>query len=229
MFESFKENYRFAKNNVNKTRFVFNYIVLPSAGLFGLVDFLLAVLFLGLKGTGFFVTGIVLICLLVAVAIALPCCLPYVQKKDIEANVAKLKEFFDTPLLKNPETEYVLPRGNEPGVVDMSFEEKGFKIDNLEYSYDAFDCALYTSNYMYSVNLIIVFKRTDIGNAEDGENKGVVEFSLPLDINLMTLMEKHNLKIVNPDVLTFIRENIETAVKQVLKYGKIQNGFYDVK
>lgn len=229
MIESFKENFNYAKKNVNKARFVFNYIVLPSAGLFAIVDFLLAVLFLGLEGQGYFVVGIILVCLLVAVAIALPCVIPYVRKKDIEAGIKKLKEFFDTKLLEKPEREYVLPRGNELGVVDLIFEDNGFKIDNLEYSYDAFDCALYTSNYMYTVNLIIVFKRSEIGNKEDGENKGVVEFSLPLDINLMTLMEKHGLKIVNPDVLTFIRENVDIAVKQILKYGKIQGNFYDVK
>ena len=229
MFENYKENLRFAKANVSKARFVYNYIVLPSMGAFAVLGFLLAVLFLGLKGLGFFIAGIILIGLLVAGAITVVCLIPYVAKKDVEHNLAKMKKFFETDLLKNPELEYVLPRGDELGVVDMTFTEKGFVIDKLEYSYDAFECALYTSNYMYSVSLIVVFKRTDVGNQEDGENKGVVEFSLPLDLNLMTIMEKYGLKIVNPDVLSFIRENTETAVKQILKYGKIQSNFYEVK
>ena len=227
MFENIKENYRFAKQHVSKARFVYNYIILPSFGGFALVGFLLAVLCLGIKTTSGFVVGIILIGILVSSAITVLCLIPYVTKKDVEYNLKKINDFFESELLKKPEFEYVLPRGNEPGVVDMAFTDKGFVIDKLEYSYDAFECALYTSNYMYSVSLVVVFKRTDVGNEEDGENKGVVEFSLPLDINLLTLMEKHQIKLVNPDVLTFIKENTEVAVKQILKYGKIQSNFYE--
>ena len=229
MIETFRENMKFAKANVSKTRYVYNYIILPCFGAFSILAFLLALLFLGLKGMGFFVAGMIFIGLLVAAAITVVCLLPYVAKKDVEFNLSKMKLFFESDLLKRPEKEYVLPRGDELGVVDMSFEDKGYVIDGIEYSYDAFECALYTSNYMYTVSLIIVFKRTDIGNQEDGEKKGVVEFSLPLDLNLMTIMEKHQIKIVNPDVLSFIRENTEVAVKQILKYGKIQSNFYEVK
>ena len=230
MIETFKENFNYAKNNYSKARFVYNYIALPVFVAFSVIDLVSAILLVAVNMHKNFIASVVLFALLVIASIVMVSFLPYVKKKDEEKNIKEIKEFFDSELLKKPETEYFLPRGNSAGgVVKLIFEKDGYKIDDLKYSYDGFECALYTSNYLYKVNLIIVFKRNDVGNVQDGENIGVVEFSLPLDINLLSLMSKHNIKIVNPDVLTFIRNNNEEAVKQILKYGKVQDKFYDVK
>jgi hypothetical protein len=67
---------------------------------------------------------------------------------------------------------------------DLKFSKEGIQIDNLKYSYDGFECALFTSNYLNLVNLVIVFSRTVQGDNEDGDEQGVTQFSLPLNLNL---------------------------------------------
>jgi len=196
----------------------------------------LCLLVFGHKGLNALI--LVLLFLFVSALIAYLVLAIIVKKKERLVEIEKLKVFFDAKLLDNPEVEYVLPRAESAGVVYLTFKDKLFTIDNVDYLYDNFECALYTSNYKYQVNLIIVFTaKVDENNQEmngeqeedssENDNK-VKEFSLPLNLNLLSVMNKFNLQLINPDVLKFIKENPKIATKQIMKYGKIQTDFYNV-
>lgn len=229
MIDKFLESYRYAKANYCKQRVVYNYIVLPVLLLFGFLDLLVVLLLLAINGERFLVPCVILFLLMVVFLVIYLCFQPYVKKKDTEKEIERLKTFFSEPLLASPETDYVLPRGDGGGVIDLTFSDDGYTIGTLKYSYKAFDLALYTSSYSYRANLIVVFKRNGEGDKEDGDNIGVKEFSLPLDLNLLSIMNKYDLQIINPDVMKFVKENVEVAVKQIMEYGKIQENYYKTR
>ena len=229
MFDKIRERLRFEKEVLNGIRYKYNCVFVPMMSLFIIIDLLITLIVFLSWRPSYFVLAIVLLSLLIAALVSIFIVGIVVKKKEIPIEAEKLDNFFKANLLVNPEHEYVLPRSDALGVVSLSFHDKGFKIEDLEYSYESFEYALYTSNYMNQVNLIIMFTRNEVGDEEDGDNKGVVKFSLPLDINLLSILNKYNIVIKNPDVLKFIKENSLIAAKQILKYGKIQNNYYDAK
>lgn len=229
MFQRLKEKYRFDKANMNYVRFKFNYVYFPLLCLVALLDLIVCFLLLttnsSYKVVSVSVTLVVLlICLVLYILL-----LNLIKNKEIKIESEKLKLFFSSELLENPENEYFLPRVDEENFVKLIFTGDGIQIDDFKYSYKGFECALYTSNFLHQVSLIIMFSRTDIGDKEDGEDLGVSQFSLPLNINLLSVMNKYKIKIKNTDVLKFIKENPESASKQILSYGKIQDNYYKFK
>lgn len=229
MFDALKEQKEYHKKTLSDARFNYYYKIIPYF-LIAIASLLLIsviLILINFKKLGFVCA--ILFLLSILVVIAMFSVLPFVRKKELKNEIELLKDMFAQPLLENPETEYILPRDGVGGVVSLSFDEDNIKIDKLEYSYEGFECAVCTSNYLNKINLIAVFKRTEKGDKEDGSNNGVMEFSLKLDTNLMSIIEKHNIRIVNQDVYNFIKGNIEVSAKQIFKYGKIQNNYYKVK
>jgi len=227
MFEKIKEKYRFAKENLNDVRYKFNYILVPSILLFCVLDLIvLFVLFCFIKNNNIVIISLLMLSLLFLCLLALLVIniIVYKKEKEIEAN--KLITFFDAKILESPMLDYVLPRADTGGVVNLKFSKEGITIGDLQYNYSDFEVALYTSNYMFQINLVLVFsKKEDL----EEEVKGVKEFSLPFNLNLLSIMDKFKIDIINPDVLRFIKENPKIAANQILKYGKIQNNYYNVK
>lgn len=238
MFENLKEKYRYAKENLNLVRYQFNYIYSPCLFGFAVLDLLVCICLLIFSQKTINALTVVLLCLFLAALVAYVVLAFITRKKEREIEAEKLKVFFEAKLLEKPSVEYVLPRADTTGVVYLTFKDKVFTIENEDYAYDDFDCALYTSNYMYQVNLIIVFTAKSKDNEVDQDDHAdqedqidetkVKEFSLPLNLNLLSVMDKFNIHIINPDVLKFIKENHEQASKQIMKYGRIQTDFYNV-
>lgn len=229
MFEELKHKYMVAKENLTKARYIFNYFLVPSYVAFLILGLLLITIFLLVDPKLLVIGCIVIFALIVLALIGVLSYLPFVKKEELKVEVQNLKDFFNQEVLVNPETTYILPRSGTNGVVDLVFLEKGMKIGGLDYTYSGFQCGLYTSNYLNKVSLIAVFERTDIGDNEDLEEEGVVEFSLMFDLNLMSVFKKYNIKFVNEDVFNFIKTNPEEAVKQIMKFGRIQNDYYKTK
>lgn len=224
MFEGLISKYRYEKENMNKVRFRHNYIYMPVLFMAVVFD-LIVMLVLLLSKTQILVPIIICLAVLFACFVFLIVLSVLVKKQEIEIEAEKLKFFFSSDLLSNPVCEYVLPTAESNVNVDLIFSENGIKISELEYSYDGFECSLFTSNFMHQVNLVLMFARTDKGDEEDGVGLGVSQFSLPLNLNLMSLMNKFKIKIKNPDVLRFIKDYPEISAKQILTYGKIQNDY----
>ncbi len=228
MFERIIENYKYAKANLNSIRFKQKYIFLPILLSFCILDLITCLVLLA-KVKNPTVIILVLIGVMFLSVIGYVVYEINIRKKEVVIEAKKLDDFFSSKLIENPELEYVMPRANELGIVTLQFYEKGIKIEDIEYSYDAFDCGLFTSNYLNKVNLIMVFSRNNNGDKEDGEQRGVTQFSMPFNLNMLSIMDKFKIKLKNPDVLRFIKENSLIASKQILKYGKIQNDYYKTK
>jgi len=224
MFDRIKENYKYKKDNQNEIRFRLTYVVIPIYCCFNILMFLGVMLAL-LEAKKPLILTIILLFLSLASTVLFIVYYVFVKKKEVLIEAEKLKNFFSADLLKSPETEYVLPKGGEEGFVDLNFSEEGIKIGDLKYSYNAFDVALFTSNFMYQVSLIIMFSRNQTGDDEDGDDNGVLRFTLPLNLNLLSIMHKFDIDLKNPDVLKFIKDNPEIASEQILNYGKIQQNY----
>lgn len=229
MFENIKEKYASAKLVLNNARYKYNYVIVPSVLGGGVLCLFSALILLLINSKVLWIPAMLLVVVLVLGLISLLILIPVVRDKEANEEVERLNEFFSMKLSKNPTNEFIMPRSDNLGIVKLVFDENGYKIDGVQYSYEGFKCSIYTNNYLYHVNLVIVFKKTEVGDKEDGDNPGALEFSLPLDINLLSIMEKYGMKVSNPDVFKFIKENTLVAVKQILKYGKIQKDFYKVK
>lgn len=223
MIDKLKEIYAFAKQNLNKSRYIYNYYVLPIFFVAGMLDLIVALILLLIDKYKLMIPSLVLFIILLVALVAIVCALPFIRKKELKEETERIESFFNSKLESNPSHEYVLPRSKNGGVVPLTFATSGIIIDSKSYTYDDFDCALFTSNYMYHANLIIVFTKKDINQNDDQDE--VSSFSLPLDVNLLSLMDKYNIKPINADVLAFIKDNTQTAVKQILKYGKIQKNY----
>lgn len=225
MFKKLREKFLFERENMNPIRFRFNYLY--SLSIFGVMILsLLACLLLLAYGGGKNLVSIVATLVVFVLCWVLYVVLSFlVRKREIEEESESLKYFFSAELIRNPECEYILPRAEENSFVELNFTKDGIKIDKLKYSYEGFECSLFTSNFLRHVNLVIVFTRTEQGDKEDGEEQGVTQFTLPLNLNLLSIMNKFNISLKNPDVLRFIKDNPEIASKQILKYGKIQDDY----
>ena len=70
-----------------------------------------------------------------------------------------------------------------------------------------------------------MFSRNEKGDEQDADNNGVSRFTLPLDVNLLSILRKFKIEIKNPDVLSFIKEQPEEASRQILNYGKLQDDY----
>lgn len=219
-----KEYYQKAKKSLSKPRFIYNFIVSPIVYGLGSIIMFVDLIMLLVAQRKLLISSLVLFGIVLVGVIVMACFRPYVFKADVKKETERLKAFFAENLLKKPTTEFVLPSNNQ-GTVSLNFYEQGIQIGNIMYSYDAFECALFTSNYNYRVNLIMLFNRTEQGDKEDGEQMGVSRFSLPADINLLSVMNMYNIKIANGDVFAFIKDNPEEAARQILKYGRIQNNY----
>lgn len=227
MFKKLQEKFRYDRENMNYIRFKFNYVCFPIIFAIIILD-LFAVLCLLANNEKIKATAIIMcFAIFVSCIIALLIISAVVKKKELLLEADKLRVFFKAELLKNPDCEYVLPREDTDEGVYLTFSENGIKLSDLEYSYNGFECGLYTSNYLRQISLILVFSRTDIGDQEDGSNLGVKHFSLPLNLNLLSIMHKFKIKIKNADVLRFIKDNPELAAKQILNYGKVQDNYSD--
>ena len=227
MFDRLKENYKYAKENLNDVRFRLKYVFLPMLICFNVL-ILLGVLLSLLSSKNLLALIIILLLLSLSSVVLYVVYTFKVGKKEILIEAEKLEVFFSADLLSSPETAYILPKGGEEGVVDLVFSEKGLKIGELEYSYKAFDVMLFTSNFMYQVNLVIMFKRNETGDMEDGDENGVTRFTLPLNLNLLSIMHKFDIDLVNPDVLKFIKDHPQIAASQILKFGKIQDNYKEI-
>ena len=228
MFNKLKERFRFNKENLNEIRFKLKYLYLPIYIVFNLLDFILCGVFLVKLNDPLIIVFLLLFLSLASTGVFIV----YVRKvkeKEILIEAEKLKTFFSEDLMNNPVCEYVLPADDGLLCVDLTFCDDGIQIGNLKYSFDGFDCALYTSNFMYQVNLILMFSRNEKGDLEDGDNNGVSRFTLPLNLNLISIMNKFKLNIKNPDVLKFIKDNPILAAAQILEYGKIQHNYREEK
>ena len=82
---------------------------------------------------------------------------------------------------------------------------------------------------MYQVSLILLFNRNNVGDNEDGNENGVTSFSLPLNLNMLSVLHKFDIDLKNPDVLKFIKDNPLIAAEQILKYGKVQDDYKNFK
>jgi len=227
MFDALKNKYNYAKENMNEIRFKLQYVILPIFICLNSLIFLscLLVLFLGK-----FVVVLVSILLVLSLAltIGLIVYVKYVKKQEVLIEAEKLKVFFTSNLMMSPECSYILPKSDDE-FVDLTFSETGIKIGELGYSYNAFNVGLFTSNFMNQVNLVLMFSRNEQGDMEDGDENGVTRFTLPLNLNLLSILNKFNIDIKNPDVLKFIKDNPEESAKQILKYGKIQNDYKEIE
>ncbi len=225
MFDKLKEIYAYAKATMNKQRFYFNYYFLPALLIFGGLDLVCVLVMMLVDSKRLLWPSLIVFLILVVALIGGAIALPFIKKSEIKDEAKRLDEFFDSKLVASPEHEYVLPRANEGGIVPLTFTKTGLVIDGISYSYNGFDCALFTSNYRYHANLIVVFNRNEVGDQEDGDKEGVKSFSLPLDINMLSIIDEFDIKLVNADVLAFIKDNTYLAAKQILKYGKIQKRY----
>ena len=228
MFERFRDLYRYAKAVLNKSRFYYNYVVMPSVLAFGMVDLTVTLILLIIDSKRLLVPSIVLFGILVVALVGMLCALPIVRAREVKEEVKRLNRFFEETLLARPDFEYVLPRSDNSGTVPLTFTKENIIIDSKTYKYDDFEYALYTSNYMYHVNLVVVFsvkKEVAEKMADDVNEKQLQSFSLPLDLNLLSIMNAYNLKLINSDVLAFVKNDTEKAVKQILKYGKVQENY----
>ena len=229
MIEELKEKYRVAKENLLRSRYIYNYFIIPSFIAFVVLDFIAIAILLAIDSIGLIAWSVSLFLLAIVGLVVLLCFLPYVKKQELKNEILRMEEFFKQELLEDPTCEYVMPRSDTGGIVELVFSPTGMSIGGQVYSYDGFECGMFTSNYMNRANLVVVFSRTEVGDEEDADNEGVLEFSLPLDINLLSILKKYNIKLVNEDVFNFVKEHTEIAVKQIIKYGKIQNNYYKVK
>ena len=224
MFRRLKNKFLFEKENLNRVRFNFNYIYAPIIYGVMFIDFLVCFLLLLSRKNQ-------TIPIVITMVVALGCVVFYLvlssktKKVEIHDETESIKYFFGLKLEKKPECKYVLPNAEDGSNVELFFTDKGIKVNKLEYSYDGFECALFTSNFLRHVCLVIVFARTKQGDMEDGDANGVMQFSLPLDLNLLSIMSKFDIKLKNPDVLRFIKDNPRESAIQILKYGKIQEDY----
>ncbi len=220
-----KNIYVAAKRELSKPRYIFSMIATPLVYGLGTILLFVDLILLLVNKSKFFVPCLVIFGVILVAVIVMESIRPFVLKADAKREAERLRKFFDQNLLADPVTEYELPTNEHGDTTKLTFLQDGIDIGNLHYSYDGFECAIFTSNYRYRVNLVMLFNRTQKGDNEDGEEKGVSRFSLPADINLLSVMNKYNIKIANGDVFAFIKEYPEEAAKQILKYGRVQNNY----
>lgn len=244
MIEKLKEFYKFANKNLNKIRFIYNYIVLPVTFIVSFILMIISFILLFINPVKFMIAGIVLFMIVLVMSIAAFLVLPFVvRSKEINIEAQHLKELFESKLFENPLTEYVLPKVDGGGIIPLVFAKTGFTLDNKSYSYDEFECGLFTSNYLYKANLVLVFSKkseetsetegkksshkeeTEKINDQGSEGKEIKSFSLPLDINMLSIVKNFDIKLKNADVLLFIKDYPQIASKQILRYGRIQNNY----
>ena len=221
MFKKIKERYIFNKQVLNKLRFRLKYIIAPVYGFSNLALFIACfVLFAKVKSIYFILAMLIFS---FASTIAMLIYNRFVGKKEIEMESESLKKFFSSTLLDDPQNKYDLFL-DDGEMVQVSFLENNICIDNVIYPKNSFSCSMFTSNFMCQVNLLLIFEHNNTGSKEGKENDGV-SFSLPLNLNTLSVLKKYNIELKNPDVLKFIKDNPELAVNQVLKYGKIQDDY----
>ncbi len=233
MFEKIKNKFLFAKENYNHIRYKLNYIALP---VIAIVDFLLLVVIALLVGTlkqRAVVPCVCIFSIIVLSLLGLMIANMLVKKQEIKLETNKLKELFNLKLSNDMVTKYVL--NSMRGEVGLEFKDEGVECSGSLFKYSDIEAGVLTSNYGYKANLIVAFK---INQVESGlEQEGSVnhdsdvptEFTLLLDYNMLCILNKYNINIINKDVLNFIAQNTELAVKQIMKYGKIQNNYMNMK
>ncbi len=225
MFNRLKEIYSYAKENLIRPRYIYSYFFMPILYGAGILDLLVAFTMMLVNSKKLLIPSLILFGVLIVAFIVAGIINIVVKKKEIKEEAVRLEFFFNSTLEKEPILEYVLPNVENNVNIPIVFASDCIVIDKVSYPYSSFSIALFTSNYMYHANLIVLFSRKDDAKEEDENAKKVVKnFSLPLDINLLSIMNNFNLQLENSDVLAFIRDNPELAAKQILKYGKIQRG-----
>lgn len=221
MFKKIKEKFQFDKQVLNKFRFNLKYIYAPIYGFFNILLFTICFVLFAKEKSIYYILAL-LILSFCSTAIML-IYIRRLNKKEVLIEADNIKNFFQSVLLENPSNKYDLSLENGE-TVEVTLLENNICISNVIYPKNSFRCFLYTSNYMYQVNLILVFEHI-INNEGEGQENNGVSFSLPLNIHTLSVLKKYNIELENPDILKFIKDNPELAAAQILKYGKIQDNY----
>ena len=132
MFEKIKEHYKYQKEVLNDIRYKYNCVFIPAVGVFIVLDLIVSlIIFLSWKSSYLFLV-IALLSLLLFAFISIFIVGIVVRNKEVGIEAEKLEKFFESSLKNTPDLEYVLPRGDTLGVVNLTFKEKGFSIEDLE-------------------------------------------------------------------------------------------------
>ena len=166
-----KNIYVAAKRELSKPRYIFSMIATPLVYGLGTILLFVDLILLLVNKSKFFVPCLVIFGVILVAVIVMESIRPFVLKADAKREAERLRKFFDQNLLADPVTEYELPTNEHGDTTKLTFLQDGIDIGNLHYSYDGFECAIFTSNYRYRVNLVMLFNRTQKGDNEDGEEK----------------------------------------------------------
>jgi hypothetical protein len=227
-----KDTIKYEKSQMNRIRYVFNYriIAFMTIPIFGLL--ILIAILTSIDEQKYNSVAILLFIIDSFLMLGIGIASPFIIRKENEIEIAKWKnELFGVMPVKNLQSfllappfmssmaeftsEGIIIKPADDSICDEPFEDVT-KENEYFFPYHNVKVSFEMSNPLRLVKMFFSFEAKMDGAEEEDY------FFIPLSQDLIKIVKKHNLTIENSEQLDYVLNNLEEAVTQILKYGKIK-------